>query len=118
MNPERLIGDAKAFALELANGYQQSMPAKEVRISGELGYQAMLRSIEKRTALGQSSEHDATVLEKVAYVLSGGRAPSGSTVTEQHLLDLELEVFLSLCGTPKTQQRIEYMLRNGVPLKN
>jgi 3-hydroxyacyl-CoA dehydrogenase len=118
MNPERLIGDAKAFALQLVNGDQPEMPSKAIHISGELGYQAMLRTIESRKAAGQSSEYDAAVLEKLAYVLSCGRAASGSIVTEQQLLDLELEAFLSLCGMPKTQLRIEHMLRNGVPLRN
>ena len=89
MNPERLIGDAKAFALELVKGYQPETPDNAIRISGELGYQATLCAIEDRKVAGQTSEYDAAVLERLAYVLSGGRAALGSTVTEQQLLDLE-----------------------------
>jgi len=118
MNPELLIGDAKAFALSLVKDYHPDARHDHINVSGEPGYQTMLKDIENRGASGRVSEHDAIVLQKLAYVLSGGRATSGSTVSEQHLLDLEREVFLSLCGMRKTQQRIEYMLQNGVPLKN
>ena len=117
MNPELLIGDAKAFALRLVEDYRRDAPHDNINVSGEPGYEAMLSDIETRKASGQNSEHDTVVLRKLAYVLSGGHA-AGSAVSEQHLLDLEREVFLSLCGMPKTQQRIEYMLRHGVPLKN
>jgi 3-hydroxyacyl-CoA dehydrogenase len=58
------------------------------------------------------------ILEKAAYVLSGGRFAAGKRVTEQQLLDLEREVFLSLCAMPKSQERIRYMLKTGKPLRN
>jgi len=67
---------------------------------------------------GFISEHDAIIGEKLAYILSGGRGPGEPVVSEQHLLDLEREAFLSLCGMPKTQERIQYMLSNGKPLRN
>ena len=118
MNPELLIGDAKSFALELAKNYSPRAAKESIAVSGELGYQTMLRNIEEQKASGQLSEHDAIVLQKLAYVLSGGCVGSGSTVTEHRLLDLEVEVFLSLCGMPKTQKRIEHMLQHGKPLKN
>jgi 3-hydroxyacyl-CoA dehydrogenase len=58
------------------------------------------------------------IAEKLAHILSGGRNQCEQTVSEQHLLDLEREAFLSLCGMPKTQERIQYMLKNGKPLRN
>ena len=118
MNPEFLIGDAKSFALELAKNYRPSTAKQNIPVSGESGYQLMLRNIDERRASGELSEHDTTVLRKLAYVLSGGRVPAGSTITEQRLLDLELEVFLSLCGMPKAQERIQHMLKHGKPLRN
>ena len=65
-----------------------------------------------------ASPYDAHIAEKVAHVLCGGDALPKTEVTEQHLLDLEREVFLSLCGEPKTQERIQYMLSKGKPLRN
>jgi 3-hydroxyacyl-CoA dehydrogenase len=67
---------------------------------------------------GMISDHDFGVGEKLAFVLSGGRVTSGTLISEQNLLDLEREAFLSLCGMPKTQERIQYMLKNGKPLRN
>jgi 3-hydroxyacyl-CoA dehydrogenase len=67
---------------------------------------------------GYISEYDTVVGEKLAHVLSGGRVAGAQTVSEQHLLDLEREAFLSLCGQPKTQERIAHMLKHGKPLRN
>jgi 3-hydroxyacyl-CoA dehydrogenase len=64
------------------------------------------------------SEHDAVIGEKLANVLSGGRLTGEQKVSEQYLLDLEREAFLSLCGQPKTQERMQYMLKTGKPLRN
>ncbi len=118
MNPELLIGDAKQFALELTQNYQAGQPQMEVVVSGEPGYQRMREAAFTRKEDGQISEHDFVILEKLAYVLSGGRVPAGTTVTEQRLLDLEREVFVELCGMKKSQERIQHMLKNGKPLRN
>jgi 3-hydroxyacyl-CoA dehydrogenase len=67
---------------------------------------------------GFATEHDLAVAEKVAYILCGGKVTADTQVTEQYLLDLEREAFLSLCGTAKTQARIEHMLKTGKPLRN
>jgi 3-hydroxyacyl-CoA dehydrogenase len=67
---------------------------------------------------GYISDHDVVVAEKIANVLSGGRLTGEQTVSEQHLLDLEREGFLSLCGIGKTQERIQYVLKTGKPLRN
>ena len=64
------------------------------------------------------SDHDVTIAEKLANILTGGRLTGEQTVSEQYLLDLEREAFLSLCGTPKTQERMQYMLKTGKPLRN
>jgi 3-hydroxyacyl-CoA dehydrogenase len=78
----------------------------------------MWQAIEARKTSLDITEHDSVILEKAAYVLSGGRLAAGKTVSEQQLLDLEREVFLSLCAMPKSQERIRYMLKNGKPLRN
>jgi 3-hydroxyacyl-CoA dehydrogenase len=64
------------------------------------------------------SSYDEHVGKKLAYVFSGGNLPDGSEVTEQYLLDLEREAFMSLCGEPKTQERMQYTLKTGKPLRN
>jgi len=67
---------------------------------------------------GWASEHDATIAMKVAHILTGGDRAPGTPITEQDLLDLECEAFLSLCGMEKTQARIQHMLLNNKPLRN
>ena len=67
---------------------------------------------------GYASEHDATIAMHVANILTGGDRVPGSKMTEQDVLDLECEAFLSLCGTKKTQERMQHMLANGKPLRN
>jgi 3-hydroxyacyl-CoA dehydrogenase len=67
---------------------------------------------------GKITSHDEVVAKKLAYVLTGGDLPVSKNVSEQYLLDLEREAFLSLCGYEQTQQRIEYMLKTGKPLRN
>jgi 3-hydroxyacyl-CoA dehydrogenase len=67
---------------------------------------------------GYISQYDEHVGRKLAYIFSGGNLPDGSEVTEQYILDLEREAFVSLCGEQKTQERIEYTLKTGKPLRN
>jgi 3-hydroxyacyl-CoA dehydrogenase len=67
---------------------------------------------------GYASEHDQKVACWIAYILAGGRVTAGSLVSEQYLLDLEREAFLSLCGERKTQERIAFTLKTGKPLRN
>ncbi|MGH9583315.1 MAG: 3-hydroxyacyl-CoA dehydrogenase family protein, partial [Bryobacteraceae bacterium] len=117
MNPERLIEEAKHFALDLAPSYQSGEPKREIVAAGESGYCKMHEALRIRREKGTITAHDFTILEKTAYVLSGGRT-ADTTVTEQHLLDLEREAFLALCGMAPSQERIAYMLKNGKPLRN
>ncbi len=118
MNPERLVADAKALALGLAPTYAPGEPRTDIRVTGEAGYALLKIGAWLAHEAHQISDYDLEIAEKLAYVLSGGRLTSGETVSEQYLLDLEREAFLSLCGREKTQQRIQHMLKTGKPLRN
>jgi 3-hydroxyacyl-CoA dehydrogenase len=117
MNPDRLVGDAKELALELARDYTPPERAR-VKVGGEAAFALLKLGIWSYRQGGYISEYDVTVLEKVAHVLSGGRLTGEQTVPEQYILDLEREAFLSLCGNAKTQERIQHTLKTGKPLRN
>jgi 3-hydroxyacyl-CoA dehydrogenase len=116
MNPERLICDAKRVALSLVSTHAPGVPLAKVAVSGEAGFAAMKIGAWMMRQGDFISDHDMVIAEKLAHILSGGRREQ--SVSEQQLLDLEREAFLSLCGMPKTQERIAYMLKNGKPLRN
>lgn len=118
MNPEFLIGDAKQFVLELVKSYVPGAPRTDIMAGGEPAYARMRLAAWHLLESGMISEHDFTIGEKLAFILSGGRVRAGSAISEQNLLDLEREAFLSLLGMPKSQQRIEHMLKTGKPLRN
>ncbi len=118
MNPERLIGDAKALALALAPGYIQGSPRTDVKVGGADTFALLKAGVWTMRQGDYISDYDAVIGEKLAYILSGGRATGESLVSEQYLLDLEREAFLSLCGRRETQQRISHMLKTGKPLRN
>ena len=118
MNPERLVDDAKQLALSLVPGYAPGAPRTDITVSGEAGYALMQMGIYMARQGGYISDYDAVIGEKLAYVLSGGRLSGTPQVSEQYLLDLEREMFLSLCGRKETQQRIQHMLKTGKPLRN
>jgi 3-hydroxyacyl-CoA dehydrogenase len=119
MNRERQLLDAKAQAAALAEiGYAAPQPRMQIPAPG-LGVLAMLETgISLMREAGYASEHDEKVARWAAYILCGGRVTAGSLVSEQYLLDLELEAFLSLCGERKTQERIGFTLKTGKPLRN
>jgi 3-hydroxyacyl-CoA dehydrogenase len=118
VNGDHLLHDAKQKVLTLFNqGYRAPAPRK-IPVSGEAGYAAMAMGAETMKMSGYASDHDVKIAKKLAYVLSGGFLPQGTEVDEQYLLDLEREAFLSLLGEPKTQQRMQYMLAKGKPLRN
>ena len=118
MNQERLIADAKALALAAVPGFVPRTASAEIEAGGDAVY-ALLRMGAWLARQGEYiSEHDLLIAEKLAGILSGGRLTGRQTVSEQHLLDLEREAFLSLCGTAKTQARIAHMLKTGKPLRN
>jgi len=118
MNSERLIGDAKALAVSLARDYVPLVPPTAIPVAGESGYAKLKLAVWMGAQGHFLSEHDQVIGEKLAYVLSGGRLTGRATVSEQDLLDLEREAFLSLCGMKKTQERIQHMLKTGKALRN
>ena len=119
INRDHLLQSAKQVVLSLAReGYEPPHSRKNVKVLGEKGYALLQVGLFYMREGGYISEHDEHVSKKLAHVFSGGNLSPGSEVTEQYILDLEREAFLSLCGEPKTQQRIEYMLKTGRPLRN
>jgi len=118
MNAERLIADAKAFALEIAPDYVPGVPRKDVEVGGAEDLALLKTGIFMAREGNYITEYDTVVGEKLAYVLSGGRLTGRQTVSEQYLLDLERDAFLSLCGQRKTQERMQHMLKTGKPLRN
>ena len=118
MNPEWLVADAKTAAQALAASYAPGAPLENIAVMGDAGFAEMKMGLYLAREAGYISEYDMVVGEKLAYVLSGGRLTGRQTVSEQYLLDLEREAFLSLCGQAKTQERMAYMLKSGKPLRN
>lgn len=119
MNADRLIADAKQEVLALAaSGYVRPAPRTDVLALGLPALSTLRLGIHQMLRGGFISEHDALIGEKVARVLTGGDLNHRTRVSEQYLLDLEREAFLSLCGQRKTQERIAHMLKTGKPLRN
>jgi 3-hydroxyacyl-CoA dehydrogenase len=118
MNRERLTADAKAAALGMVAGWSPGMPRQDIAVEGDAGYATLKMGMKLAAEGGYITEYDCVVGEKLAYVLSGGRLTGTQKVSEQYLLDLEREAFLSLCGNVKTQERMQYMLKNGKALRN
>lgn len=117
-NSARNISEAKKKVLELADDYVQPIPRKDVFVLGRTGLGALYVAAHSLKLGHYASEHDIKIAQKVAWVLCGGDLTSPQLVSEQYLLDIEREMFLSLCGEPKTLERIQYMLENGKPLRN
>jgi 3-hydroxyacyl-CoA dehydrogenase len=118
LNRDYLIEDAKQTALGLARAGYTPPRRRTFRLPGESGYATLRSSLQMMKEAHQISEHDVKVGSKLAWVLCGGRTSPSVRVTEQHVLDLEREAFVSLCGEPKTQERMQYMLMNNKPLRN
>jgi len=118
MNPERLIDDAKQLALSLIPGYAPGAPRTDITVPGDEGFALMKMGVWMARQGGYISAYDAVIGEKLAHVLSGGRLTGTPQVSEQYLLDLEREAFLSLCGHRETQERIQHMLKTGKSLRN
>ena len=119
MNRERLLGDAKELALGIAGaGYSPPLLRTDIPAPGE-NILATLRLGVRMMREGEYiSDHDVKVANRVAHVLCGGKVTPGTPVSEQYLLDLEREAFLSLAGEKKTQERIAHTLKTGKPLRN
>jgi 3-hydroxyacyl-CoA dehydrogenase len=118
LNRERLLLDAREAAIYLAEtGYAAPAP-RTVAVPGEAALPTLKLGIHLMRQAEYISDHDVTVATHVARILCGGALTPGSLVTEQYLLDLERESFLSLCGERKTQERIAHTLQTGRPLRN
>jgi 3-hydroxyacyl-CoA dehydrogenase len=119
INRDHLIRDAKETVLHLVKeGYRPPRAHQKIKVIGEKGYALLQMGLFYMREGGYISEYDEHVGKKLAYIFSGGNLPDGSEVTEQYLLDMEREAFMSLCGEPKTQARMEHMLKTGRPLRN
>ena len=119
MNSDRQIKDAKNKAIYLADqGYQRPIERTDIKVLGKQSL-AMFKTGAFQMVEGNFiSEHDMKISEKLAYIMSGGDLSQPTMVSEQYLLDLEREAFLSLCGERKTLERIEHMLKTGKALRN
>jgi len=119
MNRERVMWDAKAVALDLVRaGYQPPIRRTAVRVGGGGVRAALELGVHLAHRSGRISEYDVVIGRALAGVLAGGAVPHETTVSEQHLLDLEREAFLRLCGERKTLERIQHTLKTGKPLRN
>ncbi len=114
----RQLADAKARAVGLANsGWHPAAPRAYV-LPGESGMATLAMMIGTLVEAGQASPHDAKIASKLAEMLCGGVAGGAHEVTEDEMLEIEREAFLSLCGESKSQERMQYMLMNNKPLRN
>lgn len=119
MNADRLIADAKQQVLALAAaGYVQPQPRTDILALGSPALATLKLGVHLMKRAGYISDHDALIGETLARILTGGDLNHATRVSEQYLLDLEREAFLSLIGTRKTQDRIGHMLKTGKPLRN
>ncbi len=119
MNADRLIADAKKEVLALAaRGYVQPQQRTDILALGNPALATLKLGVHLMKRAGYISDHDALIGEKLARILTGGDLNHSTRVSEQYLLDLEREAFLSLIGTRKTQERIAHMLKTGKPLRN
>ncbi|HMF58086.1 MAG TPA: 3-hydroxyacyl-CoA dehydrogenase NAD-binding domain-containing protein [Pyrinomonadaceae bacterium] len=119
MNADRLIADAKKEVLNLAaSGYVEPQPRTDILALGLPALATLKLGIHQMKRGGFISDHDALIGEKLARIMTGGDLNHPTRVSEQYLLDLEREAFLSLAGTRKTQERMAHMLKTGKPLRN
>ncbi len=119
VNKDRQIATAKAHAKLMAEqGYTQPVKRKDVKVLGKQALGMFLVGTDAMEASKYISEHDHKIANKLGYVMAGGDLSEPTLVTEQYLLDLEREAFLSLCTERKTLERIEHMLKKGKPLRN
>jgi 3-hydroxyacyl-CoA dehydrogenase len=119
MNQNRRVSEAKSLALyQLEQGYVAPTPRSDIRVLGRSALGALYAGIHGMRTAGYATEHDSVVAKKLAYVMCGGDLSEPTLVSEQYLLDLEREAFLSLCGEKKTLERIQSVLKGGKPVRN
>ena len=119
MNQDRRVAEAKKSVLEIyESGYVTPVQRKDIRVLGRTGLGTLYAGINGMLKAGYATEHDSLVAKKLAYVMCGGDLSEQSLVSEQYLLDLEREAFLSLCGEKKSLERIQSVLKSGKPVRN
>jgi 3-hydroxyacyl-CoA dehydrogenase len=119
INPHRQIADAKVAALELADsGYSKPVQKTNIKVQGKGGLALFYAGIHGMKTGNYISDHDALIAKKIAHVMCGGDLSAPAEVSEQYLLDLEREAFLSLLGERKTLERIQAILNGQKPLRN
>lgn len=119
INPQRRTGEAKNAVIELYDqGYVQPVKRTDIKVLGRSALGALYVGINSMRLANYATDHDALVARKLAYVMCGGDLSEQSLVSEQYLLDLEREAFLSLSGERKTLQRIEAVIKKGKPIRN
>ncbi len=118
VNRDRAIAEAKKKVLDLAENYTQPIHREDIFVLGRQGLAALYTAANELKLGNYASEHDIKIARKIAWVLCGGDLTAAQEVSEQYLLDLEREAFLSLCGEPKTLERIQHMLQTNKPLRN
>ena len=119
LNKKNQINFAKQTALNLHEaGYTKPIERTDIKVLGQQALGMFYVGADSMLAGGYISDHDKNIAKKIANVISGGNLSQQSFVSEQYLLELEREAFLSLCGERKTLERIQYMLKNGKPLRN
>lgn len=119
VNRDRQIATAKQIALQMAEqGYTQPVERKDIKVLGKQALGMFLVGTDQMVAGQYISEHDRKIANKLAYVMAGGDLSESTLVSEQYLLDIEREAFLSLCTERKTLERIQFMLTKGKPLRN
>ncbi|MEW5675694.1 3-hydroxyacyl-CoA dehydrogenase/enoyl-CoA hydratase family protein [Flavobacterium enshiense] len=119
VNKDRQIAEAKKHAILMAEaGYTQPVKRKDIKVLGKQALGMFLVGTDQMAAGQYISEHDQKIANKLAYVMAGGDLSEPTLVSEQYLLDLEREAFLSLCTERKTLERIQFMLTKGKPLRN
>jgi 3-hydroxyacyl-CoA dehydrogenase len=119
MNRERLMADAKAIALErVREGYRPPAPRMAIPVGGDAVFAPLKLGVHLAWRAGRLSDHDALIGRTLAGILAGGSLAHQTTVSEQYLLDLEREAFLTLCGERKTLERIQHTLKTGKTLRN
>jgi 3-hydroxyacyl-CoA dehydrogenase len=119
MNLNRRISEAKKSVIEMYDtGYTMPVQRKDIKVLGRSALGALYAGINGMWRANYATDHDVVVAKKLAYVMCGGDLSEPTLVSEQYLLDLEREAFLSLCGERKTLERIQSVLKSGRPVRN
>jgi len=119
INQGRRIAEAKTAVIELYDdGYTMPVPRKDVKVLGRSALGALYAGIHSMWRGHYATDHDVVVAKKLAFVMCGGDLSEPTLVSEQYILDLEREAFLSLCGEKKTLERIQSVLKGGKPIRN